>query len=125
MDFKVAGSKDGITALQMDIKIAGITRDIMQLALDQALEGRLHILSVMDEAITSPREDVSEWAPRIFTMQIDSKKIRDVIGKGGATIRSITEESGASIDIDDDGTISIAAVDKTASDKAKQMIEDI
>jgi len=125
MDFKVAGSHDGITALQMDIKIGGITREIMEVALDQAKEGRLHILGVMSEAIDKPRAEVSEWAPRIFTIKIDSEKIRDVIGKGGATIRSITEETGASIDIEDDGTIHVAAVDKSAADMAIQRIEDI
>lgn len=125
MDFKVAGSNDGITALQMDIKIAGITREIMEVALEQAKEGRLHILGVMAEAIDKPRAEVSEWAPRIFTIKIDSDKIRDVIGKGGATIRSITEETGASIDIEDDGTIHVAAVDKSAADMAIKRIEDI
>ncbi|MES1927816.1 polynucleotide phosphorylase/polyadenylase [Salinisphaera dokdonensis CL-ES53] len=125
MDFKVAGSNDGITALQMDIKIGGITREIMEVALEQAKEGRLHILSVMGDAIDKPREEVSEWAPRIFTIKIDSDKIRDVIGKGGATIRSITEETGASIDIEDDGTIHVAAVDKSAADMAIKRIEDI
>ncbi|MES1926879.1 polyribonucleotide nucleotidyltransferase [Salinisphaera sp. T31B1] len=125
MDFKVAGSTEGVTALQMDIKIGGITREIMEVALDQAKEGRLHILGVMAEAIDKPREEVSEWAPRIFTIKIDSDKIRDVIGKGGATIRSITEETGASIDIEDDGTIHVAAVDKEAADMAIKRIEDI
>ncbi|ROO28332.1 polynucleotide phosphorylase/polyadenylase [Salinisphaera orenii MK-B5] len=125
MDFKVAGSTDGVTALQMDIKIGGITREIMEAALEQAREGRLHILGVMGEAIEQPRQEVSEWAPRIFTIKIDSEKIRDVIGKGGATIRSITEETGASIDIEDDGTIHIAAVDKTAADMAIKRVEDI
>lgn len=125
MDFKVAGSNDGITALQMDIKIAGITREIMEAALEQAKEGRLHILEVMGQAIDKPRQEVSEWAPRIFTIKIDSDKIRDVIGKGGATIRSITEETGASIDIEDDGTIHVAAVDKSAADMAIKRIEDI
>jgi polyribonucleotide nucleotidyltransferase len=125
MDFKVAGSHGGITALQMDIKIGGITREIMEVALDQAKEGRLHILGVMSEAIDKPRAKVSEWAPRIFTIKIESEKIRDVIGKGGATIRSITEETGASIDIEDDGTIHVAAVDKSAADMAIQRIEDI
>jgi len=125
MDFKVAGSSDGITALQMDIKIGGITREIMEVALGQAKEGRLHILDVMGDAINAPRQEVSEWAPRIFTIKIDSDKIRDVIGKGGATIRSITEETGASIDIEDDGTIHVAAVDKSAADLAIKRIEDI
>src|SRR5699024_9387340 len=125
MDFKVAGSRDGITALQMDIKIAGITREIMEVALSQAHEGRLHILGEMDQVLASPNKEVSEWAPRIFTIKIDSEKIRDVIGKGGATIRSITDETGASIDIEDDGTINVAAVDKSAADLAIKRIEDI
>ncbi|WP_423823808.1 polyribonucleotide nucleotidyltransferase [Salinisphaera sp. SPP-AMP-43] len=125
MDFKVAGSSNGVTALQMDIKIGGITREIMEVALEQAKEGRMHILGVMSEAIDAPRKEVSEWAPRIFNIKIDSEKIRDVIGKGGATIRSITEETGASIDIEDDGTIHVAAVDKTAADMAIKRIEDI
>lgn len=125
MDFKVAGSVEGVTALQMDIKIAGITREIMQAALTQAREGRLHILEAMGEAIAKPREEVSEWAPRIFTIKIDSEKIRDVIGKGGATIRSITDETGASVDIEDDGSINVAAVDKAAADLAIKRIEDI
>jgi len=125
MDFKVAGSKGGVTALQMDIKISGITREIMEVALEQAREGRLHILDVMGDAIAEPRDEVSEWAPRIFTIKIDSEKIRDVIGKGGATIRSITEETGANIDIEDDGTINVAAVDKAAADMAIKRIEDI
>ncbi len=125
MDFKVAGSESGITALQMDIKISGITREIMQAALDQAREGRLHILGEMAHAITQPRQEVSEWAPRITDIKIDSEKIRDVIGKGGATIRSITEETGANVDIEDDGTIHISAVDRSAADAAIKRIEDI
>jgi len=125
MDFKVAGSTEGITALQMDIKIGGITREIMEAALTQAREGRLHILEAMQEAIAEPRAEVSQWAPRIFTMKIDVEKIRDVIGKGGATIRSITDETGASIDIEDDGTIHVAAVDKDAADLAIKRIDDI
>ena len=125
MDFKVAGSSDGITALQMDIKITGITREIMSAALDQAKEGRLHILGAMNDVLAAPRQEVSEWAPRIFTIKIDQDKIRDVIGKGGVTIRSITEETGASIDIDDDGTIKVAAVDKEAADAAIKRIEEL
>lgn len=125
MDFKVAGSKDGVTALQMDIKIGGITHEIMSAALEQAREGRQHILGEMDRVIEAPRDDVSEWAPRITTIQIDPEKIRDVIGKGGATIRSITEETGASIDIDDDGKVKIAAVDKSAADAAIQRVDDL
>ncbi|MAA75550.1 MAG: polyribonucleotide nucleotidyltransferase [Salinisphaeraceae bacterium] len=125
MDFKVAGTPTGVTALQMDIKIKGITREIMQAALEQARDGRMHILGEMKGVIETPRADVSEWAPRIFTIKIDSDKIRDVIGKGGVTIRAITEETGASIDIDDDGTIKVAAVDKAAADAAIKRIEDI
>ena len=125
MDFKVAGTTDGITALQMDIKIEGITKEIMQIALKQAKEARLHILNVMDEAIGGHREELSEFAPRIYTMKIDQDKIRDVIGKGGATIRSITEDTGASIDLDDDGTVRIYAPDKAASDAAMLRIHEI
>ncbi|MDT0635472.1 polyribonucleotide nucleotidyltransferase [Spectribacter hydrogenoxidans] len=125
MDFKVAGSRNGVTALQMDIKITGITREIMHAALEQANAGRMYILEAMEAVIGSPREEVSEWAPRIFTIKVHTDKIRDVIGKGGATIRSITEETGASIDIDDDGTIKVAAVDKSAADAAIKRIEDI
>ncbi|HET7570577.1 MAG TPA: polyribonucleotide nucleotidyltransferase [Gammaproteobacteria bacterium] len=125
MDFKVAGTRDGVTALQMDIKIDGITRDIMQTALAQAHEGRLHILGKMDEAITGPRTEMSKWAPRIITMKIDTDKIRDVIGKGGAVIRAITEETGATVDIQDDGTIKIASVDQAAGEAAQKRIEDI
>ena len=108
MDFKVAGTDDGITALQMDIKIQGITREIMSNALDQARDARLHILGEMNQVIKEPRAEMSEWAPTIMTMKIDPDKIRDVIGKGGAVIRAITEETGASVDIDNDGTIRIA-----------------
>ena len=125
MDFKVAGTAEGVTALQMDIKIDGITREIMEQALKQANAGRLHILSVMNEALPVPREQLSEYAPRFSTMRIHTDKIKDVIGKGGATIRQITEESGATIEIEDDGTIKIAAVDKTAADEARRMIEEI
>ncbi|MES1944990.1 polynucleotide phosphorylase/polyadenylase [Salinisphaera sp. PC39] len=125
MDFKVAGSRDGVTALQMDIKIGGITREIMETALDQALEARLHILEAMGGVIDKPRAEISEWAPRIFTIKIDPERIRDVIGKGGATIRSITEETGATIDIEDDGSVRVAAVDKSAADAAIKRIEDL
>ena len=125
MDFKVAGTAQGVTALQMDIKIDGITREIMEQALKQANAGRLHILSVMNEAIAEPRAQLSEYAPRFSTVRIHPDKIKDVIGKGGATIRQITEESGATIDIADDGTIKIAAVDKEAADNARRMIEEI
>lgn len=125
MDFKVAGTAEGVTALQMDIKIDGITRDIMAQALKQAHAGRLQILSVMNAAIAAPREQLSEFAPRFSTMRIHTDKIKDVIGKGGVTIRQITEESGATIEIEDDGTIKIAAVDKAAADEARRMIEEI
>ncbi len=125
MDFKVAGTEDGVTALQMDIKIDGITREIMEVAVEQAREGRLHILGIMNSVIDSPRSELSEWAPRILTMKIDREKIRDVIGKGGAVIRAITEETGTTIDIEDDGTIKIASVDKAAGEAAQKRIEDI
>ncbi|MDS4018942.1 MAG: polyribonucleotide nucleotidyltransferase [Candidatus Competibacter sp.] len=125
MDFKVAGTRDGVTALQMDIKIDGITREIMERALAQAREGRLHILDRMNEAIVRPRQELSEYAPRYTTLRINPEKIRDVIGKGGVTIRSITEETGATIDINDDGTVKIAAVDKAAGDEARRRIEQI
>ena len=125
MDFKVAGTDNGVTALQMDIKIEGITSEIMEVALEQAKGGRLHILEKMTMAISQPRAEMSEHAPRITTIKIHPDKIRDVIGKGGATIRSITEETGATIDIDDDGNIKIYSVDKAASDDAKDRIEAI
>ncbi len=125
MDFKVAGSDSGITALQMDIKIDGITKEIMETALEQAKAGRLFILGEMAKVISEPREEMSDYAPRIDTMKIHVDKIRDVIGKGGATIRSITEETGASIDISDDGTIKIASVDSAGSAAARKRIEQI
>ncbi|WP_386692461.1 MULTISPECIES: polyribonucleotide nucleotidyltransferase [unclassified Lonepinella] len=125
MDFKVAGTRQGVTALQMDIKIEGITAEIMQIALNQAKSARMHILGVMEQAIAAPREEISDFAPRIYTMKIDPKKIKDVIGKGGAVIRSLTEETGTSIDIDDDGTVKIAAVDGNAVKTVMARIEDI
>ena len=125
MDFKVAGTREGITALQMDIKIEGITPEIMQIALNQAKGARMHILGVMEQAIPAPRADISDYAPRIHTMKIDPKKIKDVIGKGGATIRALTEETGTSIDIDDDGTVKIAAVDSSAAKNVMVRIEEI
>ena len=125
MDFKVAGTDSGITALQMDIKIQGITREIMQVALAQAREGRLHILGLMKNAIGGARTELSDFAPRMYTMKINPERIRDVIGKGGATIRQITEQTGTTIDIQDDGTITIAAVDAGAAKKAQQMISDL
>lgn len=123
MDFKVAGTKEGITALQMDIKIDGITRDIMEGALAQAKDGRFHILEEMAKVIDQPREEMSEWAPSIITMHIDPEKIRDVIGKGGSVIRQITEETGATIDIENDGTIKIASVEGLSGQEARRRIE--
>jgi polyribonucleotide nucleotidyltransferase len=125
MDFKVAGTADGVTALQMDIKINGITREIMEVALRQAKEGRLHILGEMGKVLGSPRQDMSEYAPRIITIKINPDKIRDVIGKGGATIRAITEQTGATIDIADDGTVKIASVDNAAGQEARRRVEQI
>ena len=125
MDFKVAGTTNGITALQMDIKIEGITQEIMQLALKQAKEARLHILEVMDSAISGPREEMSEYAPRIYTMKVDQDKIRDVIGKGGAMIRAITEASDTNIEIEDDGTIKIFATEKAKADVAIDRIKAV
>ncbi len=125
MDFKVAGSEDGITALQMDIKIDGITAEIMKTALAQAKEGRLHILNEMSKALSETREEMSDFAPRIISFKIDPSKIREVIGKGGATIRSITEQTGASIDLTDDGVVNIASVDKAAGEEARKIIEEI
>ena len=122
MDFKVAGTTGGITALQMDIKIEGITQEIMQIALNQAKAARTHILSVMDEAIEGHREEISEFAPRIHTMKVSQDKIRDIIGKGGATIRQLTEETGTTIEIEDDGTVKIAATD---GEQAKDAIARI
>jgi len=125
MDFKVAGSVDGITALQMDIKIDGITAEIMKSALDQAKHGRLHILGEMNKALSTTREEMSDFAPRIITFKIDPAKIREVIGKGGATIRSITEQTGASVDLTDDGIVKVASVDKAAGEEARRLIEEI
>jgi len=123
MDFKVAGTRSGVTALQMDIKINGITREIMQVALEQALAGRLHILDHMDQVLAAPRANMSEWAPTIITLKIDPEKIRDVIGKGGAVIRAITEETGTTIDIENDGTVRIASVDGASGREAQRRIE--
>ena len=123
MDFKVAGTTDGITALQMDIKIDGITTEIMSQALDQAKDGRLFILGEMAKEITESRAEMSEYAPRLITFKINPEKIRDVIGKGGATIRGITEETGATIEIDDDGVVKIASVEKAAGDEARRRVE--
>jgi len=125
MDFKVAGSEAGVTALQMDIKIDGITAEIMQVALEQAKQGRLHILGEMNKALSATREQMSDYAPRIITFKIDPSKIREVIGKGGVTIRGITEQTGASVDLTDDGTVSIASVDRAAGEEARRIIEEI
>jgi polyribonucleotide nucleotidyltransferase len=123
MDFKVAGTRDGVTALQMDIKVEGVTPEIMRIALDQAREGRLHILGEMNKVLSSARAEMSEWAPSIITLKIDPEKIRDVIGKGGAVIRQITEETGTTIDIESDGTVKIASVSGTAGREAQRRIE--
>jgi polyribonucleotide nucleotidyltransferase len=125
MDFKVAGTKDGVTALQMDIKINGITAEIMKAALEQAKDGRLHILGEMNKVLDKARPQMSEWAPTIVTIKIDPEKIRDVIGKGGSVIRQITEETGATIDIENDGTVKIASVDSISGREALRRIEMI
>ena len=125
MDFKVAGTVDGVTALQMDIKITGITKEIMQVALEKAKAGRLFILGEMNKVISEPRKEMSEFAPRYITLKINPDRIRDVIGKGGATIRSLTEETGTSIDITDDGTVKIASVDRAAGLEAKRRVEEL
>jgi polyribonucleotide nucleotidyltransferase len=123
MDFKVAGTREGVTALQMDIKITGVTREIMKVALEQAKAGRMHILGIMESAIPSPRTDISKFAPRLYTLQIAKEKIRDVIGPGGKTIRSIIEETGCNIEIEDDGKVIIASPDEPAARRAIQMVE--
>ena len=125
MDFKVAGTTNGITALQMDIKIQGITKEIMQVALAQAKEARMHILGKMQEAMAEAKTEVSNFAPRLFTMKINPEKIRDVIGKGGAVIRALTEETGTQINIEEDGTITIASSDPAKAEEAKRRIEQI
>jgi len=125
MDFKVAGTTTGVTALQMDIKIQGITKEIMQVALAQAKEARMHILGKMVEAMGGAKTEVSQFAPRLYTMKINPEKIRDVIGKGGATIRALTEETGTTIDIGEDGTITIASTDADKAEYAKKRIEEI
>jgi polyribonucleotide nucleotidyltransferase len=123
MDFKVAGTRQGVTALQMDIKITGVTREIMKVALEQAKAGRMHILGIMEGALPSAREDISKFAPRLYTLQIAKEKIRDVIGPGGKTIRSIIEETGCNIEIEDDGRVIIASPDEPAARRAIQMVE--
>ncbi len=125
MDFKVAGTETGVNALQMDIKIDGITKEIMQIALDQAKDARLHILEQMNAVISEPNTDMSDFAPRILTMQINPEKIRDVIGKGGSTIKALTEETGANIDIDEEGIVKISSVDNVAAQECKRRIEEI
>ena len=123
MDFKVAGTTEGITALQMDIKIDGITTEIMSKALEQAKDGRMFILGEMAKVLSEGREEMSEYAPRLITFKINPEKIRDVIGKGGSTIRAITEETGATVEIDDDGTVKIASVEKAAGEEARRRVE--
>ena len=125
MDFKVAGTSEGVTAIQMDIKIEGITKDIMQAALEQAKEGRFHILDAMNQVIAEPRAELSDYAPRIITFKINPDRIRDVIGKGGTTIRAICEETHATIDISDDGTVKIASVDNAATQEARRRVEQL
>jgi polyribonucleotide nucleotidyltransferase len=125
MDFKVAGTENGVTALQMDIKIQGITKEIMHIALQQAREARMHILHIMKDALNSPRAELSAYAPRMITMKIKPEKIRDVIGKGGAVIRALTEETGTTIDIQDDGTVTIACVSSAGGEAARKRIEEI
>ncbi len=125
MDFKVAGTGEGITALQMDIKIEGITKEIMQVALEQAKEGRFHILDAMNQVLAEPRAELSDYAPRIVTFKINPDRIRDVIGKGGTTIRAICEETNATIDISDDGTVKIASVDNAATQEARRRVEQL
>jgi polyribonucleotide nucleotidyltransferase len=125
MDFKVAGSREGITALQMDIKIKGLRRDILEQALEQARAGRLHILDAMNGALDKPRTNISPYAPRIFTIQIPRDRIRDVIGSGGKTIRSIIESTGCKIDVEDSGKVSIASSDEAAAKKAIEIIESL
>ncbi|MDQ2821989.1 MAG: S1 RNA-binding domain-containing protein, partial [Pseudomonadota bacterium] len=125
MDFKVAGTANGITALQMDIKIMGITKEIMQVALAQAKEGREHILGEMQKAMPHVKTELSDFAPRLITIKINPEKIRDVIGKGGAVIRALTEETGTQIDISDEGVVTIASVDAAAGQEAKRRIEEL
>jgi polyribonucleotide nucleotidyltransferase len=125
MDFKVAGTREGITALQMDIKIQGISKTIMDEALQQAHRARMHILGVMDATLAQPRENISTYAPRIFTIQINKDKIREVIGPGGKMIRSIVERTACKIDVEDDGRIHIASVDEGSAQKAIDIIKDL
>jgi polyribonucleotide nucleotidyltransferase len=125
MDFKVAGTRDGITAFQMDLKIAGVSREVMGTALQQAKAGRTHILNEMDKALTTPRENMSPYAPRIITIQVKPDKIREIIGPGGKVIRGIVEATGVKVEVEDDGTVLIASSDEIASQKAIDMIKSI
>jgi polyribonucleotide nucleotidyltransferase len=125
MDFKVAGTRNGITALQMDIKVQGLSREILEKALAQANRGRMHILEVMDSALSAPRANISMYAPRIFSIRVPKDKIREVIGPGGKMIRSIIERTGCKIDIDDDGKVDIASVDEASALKAIEIIKEI
>jgi polyribonucleotide nucleotidyltransferase len=125
MDFKVAGTRDGITALQMDIKVPNVTASLMKEALDQAKRGRMYILDKMEEAIAAPRSSMSQYAPRIYTMNIPVDKIRDVIGPGGKVIRGIIEQTGVKIDVQDDGTVHVASADEASANKAIRIISDI
>jgi polyribonucleotide nucleotidyltransferase len=125
MDFKVAGTKNGITALQMDIKIAGLDKSIMEQAMQQAKEGRMHILGEMNKALDTPRSELSKHAPRIITMKVPTDKIRDIIGPGGKVIRGIIDKCGVSVDIDDSGLVSIASSDQAAADQAIEYIENL
>ena len=125
MDFKVAGTTSGITALQMDIKIAGVTREIMDVALQQAREGRLHIIELMSQTMETPRPELSKFAPRLHTLYIPVAKIRDIIGPGGKTIRSITEETGCEVEVENDGKVTIASPDGVAAARAIEIIEQI
>src|SRR5437660_11990034 len=125
MDFKVAGTADGITALQMDIKVTGITTEVMRKALEQARQGRLHILGKMRETLATPRQSISSFAPRIVTIRIPVDKIRDVIGPGGKMIRSIIERTGVKIDVEDDGRVNVASSDEASAKRAIQMINDL
>ncbi|HPA81687.1 MAG TPA: S1 RNA-binding domain-containing protein, partial [Thermoanaerobaculales bacterium] len=125
MDFKVAGSREGITALQMDIKVSGLSRSILEQALEQARRGRLQLLDVMDRAIAEPRPEISQYAPRIFQIKIDVDQIRNVIGPGGKTIRSIVEKTGARINVEDDGTVQIATSDLEAAERAIAIIQGL
>jgi polyribonucleotide nucleotidyltransferase len=125
MDFKVAGTKEGVTALQMDIKVAGVTREILRQALRQAKEARLFVLSEMDRVLAEPRDNLSPYAPRMFTIQVPVDKIREVIGPGGKVIRGIIEETGVKMDVSDDGTVTIASIDEAAAQKALSMVAKI